>query len=123
MLFHILKSISDSNSIDYQSLFKHNFIQNPLPTSDDILFFYTVLNEIKVLRLSANLTLPSEIHWKETLYLNAITQTKSTLAVSVCYRLNGVMKSRRRVAVDVYASPYKTRMDVKNSTNTGTIAF
>jgi len=62
------------------------------------------------------------VDWKETFFLNVVVQTPSMLTVAVCRRGTGdhdggkgKMVAIRRVMKKVYASPYKTRMDVKSS--------
>ncbi|KAJ3312982.1 hypothetical protein HDV04_002464 [Boothiomyces sp. JEL0838] len=69
------------------------------------------------------------IDWKQSFFLNLISQLPCTLTVSICTRSNieetknsngelqkkNAMIASKRITRKVYAAPYKSRMDVKDA--------
>ena len=118
--------------------FISHFLQHPLAlvhpselhhATDDLLFFVRFPHEsnqhdppVFVKRKTGQTTpqLDDLIAWKETFFLNLISQMSFEMTVSVCHKRrigDGKVDLElvHKVSRHVYASPYRTRMDLKEA--------
>jgi hypothetical protein len=129
---------SDSRDPRWLELFNEYFIDTKHEVIDDLLFFVrqyipgksssnssiAEIDPVLVRRRIAGKApeINDIIDWKQSFFLNLISQLPCTLTVSVCKKVhstettnkNGMIASKR-VTKKVYAAPYKSRMDVKDA--------
>ena len=109
-------------------LFAEFFVSARHQVHDDLLFFVKLVassteDAVFVRRRQPGLipALADLVDWKQSFFLNLISQLPCTLAVSVCARnpLKGSssMRAKHRVTKQVCAVPYTSKMDIKSTTN------
>lgn len=141
----ISNEYSDLDSADprWFELFVEFFVKTQYEVHDDLLFFvrqYLVaqdrqmepIDPVFVKRRVPNVmpSLSDAIEWKQSFFLNLISQLPCTLTASVCTRgvdelvaghqeaskqAKSRMVAKRRITKKVFSAPYKSRMDVKDA--------
>jgi hypothetical protein len=133
----------DSKDPRWFEFFMEYFIDAKNQVADDILFFVRQyvpshksstgsINDLEPVLVKRRVAgqiphLADVIDWKQSFFLNLISQLPCTLTVSICNKLidnvdnnqsgakkNGMM-AKKRVTKKVFAAPYKSRMDVKDA--------
>jgi hypothetical protein len=132
--------------IRWFELFMEYFIDSKNQVADDILFFVRQyvpnhksssgsINELDPVLVKRRIpgqtpALTDVIDWKQSFFLNLISQLPCTLTVSICTKLsdpkevidhtsptvkkNGMI-CKSRITKKVFAAPYKSRMDIKDA--------
>jgi hypothetical protein len=114
----------DARDPRWFELFLEYFTSLDNEVQDDLLFFVRLKHSLESepifvkRRVAGSVPALSDVvAWKETFFLNLISQLPCTLIVSVCSKGSDskTMIAKSRCVKKVYSAPYKSRMDVKEA--------